>query len=54
MISSRAVAVSASRNFLAIFWLKSSLEIQSQMAKGKLDPIEGVRGTYCGALKSQC
>ncbi|KAJ5791699.1 uncharacterized protein N7518_008710 [Penicillium psychrosexuale] len=37
---SRAVAVSASRNFFAVLWLKSPGELQMQMAQGKLNPIE--------------
>ncbi|KGO74817.1 Cleavage/polyadenylation specificity factor, A subunit, C-terminal [Penicillium italicum] len=37
---SRAVAVSASRNFFGILWLKSPGELQTQMAQGKLNPLE--------------
>ncbi|KGO51599.1 Cleavage/polyadenylation specificity factor, A subunit, C-terminal [Penicillium expansum] len=37
---SRAVAVSASRNFFGILWLKSAAELQAQMAQGKLNPLE--------------
>ncbi|KAJ5347495.1 uncharacterized protein N7506_000748 [Penicillium brevicompactum] len=36
---SRAVAVSASRNFFAVFWLDDTIEIKRQMAHGGLDPI---------------
>ncbi|KAJ5824085.1 hypothetical protein N7447_006425 [Penicillium robsamsonii] len=36
---SRAVAVSASRNFFGVLWLKSPGELQMQMAQGKLNPI---------------
>ncbi|CAG8909481.1 unnamed protein product [Penicillium egyptiacum] len=37
---SRAVAVSASRNFFGVLWLKSPGELQMQMAQGKLNPLE--------------
>ncbi|KAG0153221.1 hypothetical protein PDIDSM_5071 [Penicillium digitatum] len=37
---SRAVAVSASRNFFGVLWLKSPGELQTQMAQGKLNPLE--------------
>ncbi|CAG8048698.1 unnamed protein product [Penicillium olsonii] len=36
---SRAVAVSASRNFFAVLWLDHPTKIQRQMAHGGLDPI---------------
>ncbi|KAJ5170311.1 uncharacterized protein N7500_003094 [Penicillium coprophilum] len=36
---SRAVAVSASRNFFGVLWLKSPDELQMQMAQGKLNPL---------------
>ncbi|KAJ5187589.1 hypothetical protein N7449_010583 [Penicillium cf. viridicatum] len=36
----RAVAVSASRNFFGVLWLKSPSELQRQMAQGKLNPLE--------------
>ncbi|KAJ6190706.1 hypothetical protein N7519_000727 [Penicillium mononematosum] len=37
---SRAVAVSASRNFFGVLWLKYPGELQMQMAQGKLNPLE--------------
>ncbi|KAJ5448194.1 hypothetical protein N7445_003015 [Penicillium cf. griseofulvum] len=36
---SRAVAVSASRNFFGVLWLKSPGELQMQMIEGKLNPL---------------
>jgi hypothetical protein len=50
MIRSRAVAVSASRNFFAIYWLETPSELQQQMALGNLNPIKSVYGPYCGVL----
>ncbi|KAJ5964265.1 uncharacterized protein N7479_004141 [Penicillium vulpinum] len=37
---SRAVAVSASRNFFGVLWLKSPSQIQAQMLQGELNPLE--------------
>ncbi|KAJ5543379.1 hypothetical protein N7461_009382 [Penicillium sp. DV-2018c] len=37
---SRAVAVSASRGFFGLLWLKSHEDLRMQMAQGKLDPLK--------------